>query len=336
MILLLLIPLLGAAACAVTPRQAVKMVALLFSLGTLLVGILSAITFYASGPAELATQDPITLSAIGFSFKLGVSAIGLWLMLLTVGITPLAIAASFDSIKDREKEYYGWMLVLLAVMNGVFISRDALLFYVFFELTLIPMFFIIGIWGGPDRRFAANKFFLFTFSGGVLTLATLIYLGSRYGTFDLDTLIRGAQAGLNAPGLVPDPTKAALNYTEQFWVFLGLLAGFAVKVPLFPVHTWLPLAHTEAPTAGSVILAGVLLKLGTFGLLTGGACPSAWCTKDGGVAFPGTDQVHRRALRHRHYLRGARGLGAAGHQKAGRVLVCLPLGFLHAGHAGAQ
>jgi NADH-quinone oxidoreductase subunit M len=138
-------------------------------------------------------------------------------------------------------------------MVGVFVARDLLLFYVFFELTLIPMFFIIGIWGGPERRYAAAKFFLFTFAGSVFTLAAVIYLGISAGTFDIATVIPWAQANLSP--------------LVKFLLFLGLLAGFAVKVPLFPVHTWLPLAHTEAPTAGSVILAGVLLKLGTYGIL---------------------------------------------------------------------
>jgi NADH-quinone oxidoreductase subunit M len=142
-------------------------------------------------------------------------------------------------------------------MIGVFLARDALLFYIFFELTLIPMFFIIGIWGGPERRYAAGKFFLFTFSGSVFTLAALVYLAMRSDggspSFDIDHIINFAQTRLSS--------------TERFWVVMGILAGLAVKVPLFPVHTWLPLAHTEAPTAGSVILAGVLLKLGTYGIL---------------------------------------------------------------------
>src|ERR1041384_3277291 len=138
-------------------------------------------------------------------------------------------------------------------MNGVFLARDLLRFFIFFELTLIPMFFIIGIWGGPERRYAAAKFFLFTFSGSVFTLAAIIFLGTQGpGGFELDRALEFARS------LAPD---------VRFWIFLGFLAGFAVKVPLFPVHTWLPLAHTEAPTAGSVILAGVLLKLGTYGIL---------------------------------------------------------------------
>jgi len=166
---------------------------------------------------------------------------------------PFAVAASFKSIREREKEYYAWMLALEAAMLGVFMAKHALLFYVFFELTLIPMFFIIGIWGGPQRRYAAGKFFLFTFSGSVFTLAAVLYLGLKAG-FDIPSLATTARLGV-------------LSSTERFWIVLGFLAGFAVKVPLFPVHTWLPLAHTEAPTAGSVILAGVLLKLGTYGIL---------------------------------------------------------------------
>src|SRR5439155_18961980 len=176
-----------------------------------------------------------------------------WLVLLTVLLQPLAILASFQSIRERPKDYYAWMLALLAAMNGVFIARDLLLFYIFFELTLIPMFFIIGIWGGPERRYAAGKFFLFTFTGSVFTLAAVIYLGTRAGSFDILDVTRFAQSRLT-----PD---------QRWWILLGFLAGFAVKVPLFPLHTWLPLAHTEAPTAGSVILAGILLKLGTYGIL---------------------------------------------------------------------
>ncbi|HVE22409.1 MAG TPA: NADH-quinone oxidoreductase subunit M, partial [Acidocella sp.] len=172
---------------------------------------------------------------------------------LTVLLMPLALLASFEAIKDRQKEYYAWMLVLMTAMNGVFLARDLLLFYIFFELTLIPMFFIIGIWGGPERRYAAGKFFLFTFGGSVFTLAAIIYMGMKFGTFDIINVTAKAQTDLSS--------------TERWWILLGLLAGLAVKVPLFPVHTWLPLAHTEAPTAGSVILAGVLLKTGAYGLL---------------------------------------------------------------------
>lgn len=270
-VLLLAVPIVGAIVGALLPNaRSAKWWALLVSVLTALVGVCMAAQFdwnqdLSAIPAadRLARSVQITftpgfdsllhLQAIQFSFSLGVDAISLWLVLMTVLLTPVSILASFTYIKERQKEFYAWMLALLAFMLGVFIARDLLLFYVFFELTLIPMFFIIGIWGGPERRYAAGKFFLFTFSGGVFTLACVIFLGLAAGSFDLSTVTQYAQHGL---------TESA-----RFWVFMGLAAGLAVKVPLFPVHTWLPLAHTEAPTAGSVILAGVLLKLGTYGFL---------------------------------------------------------------------
>ena len=276
LVLLLIIPLLGAVIGTVLPNpRFAKVWALSVSLATLVVALLVVSRFdfhpkvephntaasiqlrFGASPGSEATTGAYTLSPIGVSFSLGVDSISLWLVLLTVFLTPLAIAASFESIQSRTKEYYAWMLVLLACMLGVFIARDLVLFYVFFELTLIPMFFIIGLWGGPDRRRAAGKFFLFTFTGSVFTLAAIIYLGMHAGSFFISDVVHYAQTGLGGPA----------HTTTRLLLALGLLAGFAVKVPLFPVHTWLPLAHTEAPTAGSVILAGVLLKLGTYGLL---------------------------------------------------------------------
>ncbi|HSV15082.1 MAG TPA: NADH-quinone oxidoreductase subunit M [Tepidisphaeraceae bacterium] len=257
--LLLLLPVIGAIVAAVLPRaRDAKFWALLVALLMGVIGVYLLVAFpYAQRgwqfifPAK--DSDWLSLSSIGFSFSLGMDTISLWLVILTILLMPLSIAASFDSIKDRPKQYYAWMLALSTAMLGVFVARDLLLFYIFFELTLIPMFFIIGIWGGPERRYAAAKFFLFTFAGSVFTLAAVVYLGMKAGTFDIDAVTHFAQT--------------SMSDTERFWVALGFLAGFSVKVPLFPVHTWLPLAHTEAPTAGSVILAGVLLKLGTYGIL---------------------------------------------------------------------
>jgi len=202
------------------------------------------------------------LPSIDIRYHVGIDGISAWLLGLTALLTPLAIWASFSGIRERVKEYYALMLVLHCGMLGVFCTMDLLLFYIFFEFTLVPLFLVIGIWGGPEKTRAANKFFIYTIAGSVLTFAGILYLAwlayqhttpARF-TFDLEVLY-----SLSARGLLPA--------NVQWWLFVAMLAGFAIKVPLFPVHTWLPLAHTEAPTAGSVILAGVLLKLGTYGFL---------------------------------------------------------------------
>lgn len=197
-------------------------------------------------------------SSLEFGLRVGVDGISIWLLTLTGLLTPLAILGSFSGIRERAREYYVLLLLLHAGLLGVFCAADLLLFFVFFEFTLIPLFFLIGIWGGPERRRAAAKFFLYTFCGSVLTFAGVIYLAyfsfTQIGstTLNLETLTGFAQQGL-------------IPRRVQWWLFLAFAAGFAIKVPLFPLHTWLPLAHTEAPTAGSVMLAGVLLKLGTYG-----------------------------------------------------------------------
>jgi NADH-quinone oxidoreductase subunit M len=271
LVILLLVPAAGALLCAVLPVAAAKTWALLICLATLLISIIILCQFhFDAGGFQFAFDNPNLELPFHASFSLGIDAISLWLILLTTLLMPLAVAASFDSIKDRPREYYAWMLLLLAAMLGVFVARDILVFYIFFELTLVPMFFIIGIWGGPQRRDAAGKFFLFTFTGSVFTLAAAIYLGYHAGTFDIASIVQYA--------------RTTLSDQERYWILLALLAGFAVKVPLFPVHTWLPLAHTEAPTAGSVILAGVLLKLGTYGLIRL-ALPIGLLTANS-IAFP--------------------------------------------------
>jgi NADH-quinone oxidoreductase subunit M len=160
------------------------------------------------------------------------------------------------------REYYAWLLFLTAGMFGVFAARDVLLFYVFFEFTLVPLYFLIGIWGGGDRRYAANKFFLYTFAGSVITFSGILYLAARAAA-----LAKAAGGGFLVSFDLLRLSSVALTTDEQILLFAAFFAGFAIKVPFFPLHTWLPLAHTEAPTAGSVLLAGVLLKLGTYGFL---------------------------------------------------------------------
>ena len=197
-------------------------------------------------------------STVDIAYRVGVDGISIWLLALTSLLSPLAIWSSFTAIRTRVREYYVFLLLLQVALAGVFCAMDLLLFYVFFEFTLVPLFFLIGIWGGSERRRAAVKFFVYTIAGSVLTFAGVVYLAyfafTRTGTLSLSI---ERLTALGRDGLIP--------FNVQWWLFLAFAAGFAIKVPLFPFHTWLPLAHTEAPTAGSVILAGVLLKLGTYG-----------------------------------------------------------------------
>ncbi|MGB9606282.1 MAG: complex I subunit 4 family protein, partial [Bryobacteraceae bacterium] len=189
-------------------------------------------------------------------YHVGVDGLSLWLVLLTTLLTPIGILVSWRYISRRVKEFYALFLLLEFGLIGVFVALDLILFYVFWEVSLVPMYFLIGVWGHERRIYAAVKFFLFTMAGSVLMLAAIIYLCTYAGTFDYVELLRLQAAG-----------NLAFRRTEGLLLFLGFLVAFAIKVPLFPLHTWLPDAHVEAPTAGSVMLASVMLKMGCYGLL---------------------------------------------------------------------
>ncbi|HWR36336.1 MAG TPA: NADH-quinone oxidoreductase subunit M [Clostridia bacterium] len=192
----------------------------------------------------------------GIRYHLGIDGISLWLVILTTFLVPLSVLISWKSIQDRVKEFFILLLLLETAMIGVFVSLDLFLFYFFWEATLIPMALLIGMYGHERRIYAAIKFFLFTMIASVFMLGAIIWLYVHTGSFDFVT-IQAALAGGQVDGIA----------TATKWLFLGFFIAFAVKVPLFPLHTWLPDAHVEAPTAGSVLLAGVLLKMGTYGLL---------------------------------------------------------------------
>jgi NADH-quinone oxidoreductase subunit M len=254
---LIWLPLVGTAHVLWAPEDRAKHLALYWSLAVfvLSVGLWWAFDPGAGAEYQMASSRP-WIAQWGVNYALGLDGISLFLVMLTTLTTPLAILGSFNYIKKREKPFYALMLLLEVGVIGVFSAVDLFLFYVFFELTLVPMYFIIGIWGGERRVYAAIKFFLYTALGSLLMLVGILYLHFRAQTL----------TGVNSFGFL-DLMQVPLSPTEQLWLFTAFALAFAIKVPLFPFHTWLPDAHVEAPTPGSVVLAAVLLKMGTYGFV---------------------------------------------------------------------
>jgi NADH-quinone oxidoreductase subunit M len=214
---------------------------------------LALLAGFQTGSADMQfVERTAWINSLHAQYLMGIDGISLLLILLTSLLTFLATLSSWEAIRERVKEYYLFMLLLEVGMIGVFVSLDLVLFYVFWEIMLVPMYFLIGIWGGERKLYAAIKFFLYTLFGSVVMLVGILVVYFHYHTFDYLAILK---AGADLP------------LALQSWVFLAFFLGFAIKVPMFPFHTWLPDAHVEAPTAGSVILAGVLLKMGTYGFV---------------------------------------------------------------------
>src|SRR5574341_2056743 len=249
-------PVAGAGVVLVAPTRWAKHLALGVSLAEFALSVPLWWRFVPGGGMQFGVDVP-WIGGWGIHYSVGLDGISLFMVLLTTFLTPLSVLGSYSYITKRERAFYALLLVLTTGMIGVFVSLDLFLFYVMWEVMLIPMYFIIGVWGGENRLYAAIKFFIYTFLGSLLMLVAIVVL----------YLHAGRVTGIYSFGYTHLLNQVALLGPSAWWLFGAFFLAFAIKVPLFPLHTWLPDAHVEAPTAGSVILAGILLKLGTYGFL---------------------------------------------------------------------
>jgi NADH-quinone oxidoreductase subunit M len=254
--LVTLFPLVGVLVLLFLPsdrKSLLRWTALAASLVTFGLSIWMLTMFDKSNPdlQMVLNLDWIKVAGWNISYSMGVDGLSVLLVLLTTFLTPISILSTWTAVEERVKDFMLFFLLLEVGMLGVFMAQDLFLFYIFWEFTLVPMYFLIGIWGGPRRIYAAIKFFLYTMAGSILMLLAILWLGVNQGTFSVPDLM----------------TKGGIPADIQLWLFIAFAAAFAIKVPMWPLHSWLPDAHVEAPTAGSVILAGVLLKMGTYGFL---------------------------------------------------------------------
>ncbi|MEE6249196.1 MAG: NADH-quinone oxidoreductase subunit M [Bdellovibrionota bacterium] len=261
--LILFVPVIGAALVALMPNEKlVRPIALFASLVELGLALFLLQNFDSTTAAMQFVEKKEWIASFGINYFLGIDGISLWLVILTCFLTPIIIVGSWDSISERLKSFHVSLLVLQTAMLGTFLSLDMVLFYTFWELSLVPMYFMIGIWGGARRIYATVKFFIFTMFGSVFMLVAMISL----------LYLTKQQLGFYSASIL-DFYRLDIPYIRGAWLspqtlmFIAFSLAFAIKVPMFPVHTWLPDAHTEAPTPGSVILAGVMLKMGTYGFM---------------------------------------------------------------------
>ncbi len=257
--IVLALPLLGFLAVLLVPRQneeTIRRTAMVIAVVTFLASIGLATGLSSDVPGPQFVTDVIWIAFPEIHYHVGTDGLSVWLVILSTFLTPICILISWRSIDKRVKEFYAFLLLLEFGLIGVFVSLDLFLFYVFWEVSLVPMYFLIGIWGHERRIYAAVKFFLYTMAGSSLMLVGIIYIYNRAGTFNYTTILDMLNGG-----------KLGFTPGEEMLLFLAFFIAFAIKVPLFPLHTWLPDAHVEAPTAGSVMLASVMLKMGAYGLI---------------------------------------------------------------------